>query len=98
MSHDPARALHGDGHRSPSPHRFDPGSLLAAALFAAVAVVGLSGRTVSLSRELRWIWPILFLGSGAALLVSAAARARESAPTTAGADGWGGDAADDRRP
>lgn len=86
MSLDAVRPGPRDGDRSPSPHPFDPGSLLAAALFAAVAVVGLSGRTVSLGRELRWIWPILFLGTGVALLVSAAARAREP------------DSTDDRRP
>ncbi|MDQ6696602.1 MAG: hypothetical protein M3Z46_03995, partial [Actinomycetota bacterium] len=63
------------------PHHFDPGSLLAAALFAAVAVVGLSGRAVSLGRELRWIWPILFLGTGVALLVSAAVRRGERTST-----------------
>ncbi len=81
MFPDTARPDASDARSAPMPHRFDPGSLLAAALFAAVAVVGLSGRTVSLGRELRWLWPILFLGSGIALLVSAATRGREGRAT-----------------
>ena len=64
--------------RPQAAHRFDAGSLLAAALFAAVATIGLLSRTVSIGREVRWMWPVLFLGTGAALLVSAATRARES--------------------
>lgn len=64
---------------APSRHRFDLGSLLAAVLFAGVAMVGLLGRTVSLGREVRWIWPILFLGTGIALLISAASRAKAPA-------------------
>ncbi len=82
MFPDTARPAASDARSAPEPHRFDPGSLLSAALFAAVAVVGLSGQTVSLGRELRWLWPILFLGSGIALLVSVASRSREPTDPT----------------
>src|SRR6476620_6223322 len=71
--------LHEVTRRPPARHRFDPGSLLAAALFAGLATVGLVGRRVSLGHQLRWIWPLVFLGTGVALLISAASRARESA-------------------
>src|SRR6478609_4839877 len=71
--------LYEPSRRPPARHRFDPGSLLAAALFAGLATVGLVGRRVSLGHQLRWIWPLVFLGTGVALLISAASRARESA-------------------
>jgi hypothetical protein len=71
--------LHEAARRPPARHRFDPGSLLAAALFAGLATVGLMGQRVSLGHQLRWIWPVVFLGTGVALLISAVSRARESA-------------------
>ena len=71
--------LHEAARRPPARHRFDPGSLLAAALFAGLATVGLMGERVSLGHQLRWIWPLVFLGTGVALLISAASRAREPA-------------------
>ena len=63
----------------PAVHRFDPGALLAASMFGALAVIGLLGKTMSLNHELRWMLPLLLLGTGVALLVSAVTRRREPA-------------------
>ena len=79
MFHASPSFLHEAARRPPARHRFDPGSLLAAALFAGLATVGLMGERVSLDHQLRWIWPLVFLGTGVALLISAASRAREPA-------------------
>jgi hypothetical protein len=56
-------------------HEFDPLSLVAGLLFAALGVLFLLDAAGNLTAQPRWIWPILLIGLGIGGLVSSRPRA-----------------------